>query len=170
MKDIINLVNNEGERAGVIEKLEAHKTGQLHEAFSIFIFNKNKELLLQKRNEQKYHSGGVWSNTCCSHPREGEKLEIAVHRRLTEEMGFDCDMKEIGSFIYEVKLPNELTEHEFDHVFTGFIDDVIIKPNSDEVSGYKWISIEDLKKDIINSPDKYSEWLKIALNKFLLIS
>jgi len=168
MKDIINLVNNKGERVGAIEKLEAHKTGQMHEAFSIFIFNKNKELLLQKRNDNKYHSGGLWSNTCCSHPREGEKLETAVHRRLKEEMGFDCILKEIGSFVYKVKLSNEITEHEFDYVFTGFVDDVIMKPDLDEVSDYKWVSMGDLKKDIVNSPDKYSEWLKIILsnNKF----
>lgn len=167
MVDTINLVNEKGERIGAIEKLEAHRTGQLHEAFSVFIFNKNKELLLQKRNQNKYHSGGLWSNTCCSHAREGEDLKSSSHRRLAEEMGFDCDLKEIGSFVYKVKLSNGLTEHEFDYVFVGFVDDVIVKPDSDEVSDYKWISIEVLKKDIINSPNKYSAWLKIALSESL---
>jgi len=143
--------------------LEAHKSGVLHEAFSIFVFNKNKELLLQRRNPAKYHSGGLWSNTCCSHPKENENLRVAVHRRLQEEMGIDCDLTELFTFTYKVELENNLTENEFDHVFIGHSDKEA-RPNSDEVSEYKWIKIAELKRDIENNPTLYTEWLKIIMN------
>jgi isopentenyl-diphosphate Delta-isomerase len=164
LMNYINLVNKKGERIGKIEKLEAHKDGKLHEAFSIFIFNKNGELLIQKRASSKYHSGGLWSNTCCSHPKVSEKLEQAVHRRLKQEMGFDCNLKKIYSFIYKTKyLSKELIEHELDHVFFGYIDSVKIKINRKEVVDYKWIKLKDLKKYAKINPKKYSEWLKIIL-------
>lgn len=161
----INLVNEIGVRIGSIEKLEAHIKGKLHEAFSIFIFNKKQELLLQKRALTKYHSGGLWTNTCCSHPKAGEKLEIAVHRRIKEEMGFDSSMKEMYTFTYKVKIETgNLIENEFDHVFIGYVDAITIKPNSEEVDAYKWIQIEDLKKEVDLKPEQYTEWLKIILN------
>jgi isopentenyl-diphosphate delta-isomerase len=169
MPEMINLVNVTGNRIGTIEKLEAHKTGQLHEAFSIFIFNTKGELLLQKRNENKYHSGGLWTNTCCSHARVGEGLQSAIHRRLQEEMGFDCDLKEVGSFIYNVKLSNNLIENEFDYIFKGVVDDIIVKPDPEEVSDYKWISMDELKNDAKINPDIYTEWIKIILAGDILI-
>jgi isopentenyl-diphosphate Delta-isomerase len=158
----INLVDKDGHRIGKIEKIEAHQTGQLHEAFSVFIFNNKNELLLQKRNPNKYHSGGLWSNTCCSHAEEDEDIEIAVHRRLQEEMGFDCDLKELFTFSYKVNLENDFIENEFDHVFIGKSDEEP-KPDHEEVVDYRWVKIGDLIKDIEMNPSLYTEWLKIIM-------
>ena len=165
MNDKINLVNEKGTRAGSIGKLEAHIRGELHEAFSIFIFNENKELLLQKRAMKKYHSGGLWTNTCCSHPRVGEKLETAVHRRLEEEMGLDCELKKTHAFAYRAEqLSNGLIENEFDHVFVGNINKKTkIIPNQDEVCECRWVRLEDLKEEIKKSPQLFTEWMKIIL-------
>lgn len=171
MQEIINLVNIEGEVVGSIEKLEAHQKGLLHEAFSIFIFNKNKELLLQRRALEKYHSGGLWTNTCCSHTRVNEDLNIAIHRRMVEEMGFDIlNIKKIYSFIYKVALEKNLIEHEYDHVLVGEYTDEVINPNPDEVCDYKWVSIEWLMQDVILNPRDYTEWLKIILNDDVFLS
>jgi isopentenyl-diphosphate delta-isomerase len=155
----IILVDKKDREIGTVSKLKAHKEGKLHRAFSIFIFNRKKELLLQKRSSKKYHSGGLWTNTCCSHPRSGELTESAVHRRLQEEMGFDCRLSEIFSFIYKVKLSDKLTEHEFDHVFIGTFN---WKPvvNVKEVEDFKWVSFEFLKNDIRKNPMAYSYWFK----------
>ena len=164
MQEIINLVNIDGQVIGGVEKLEAHEKGLLHEAFSIFVFNKNKELLLQKRALSKYHSGGLWTNTCCSHPRFGEDLNTAVHRRMIEEMGFDIsDIRKTYDFIYKVSLDKGLTEHEYDHVFLAIYTDEIIKPNPEEVCDYKWVSEDWLKKDLKINPQIYTEWLKIII-------
>lgn len=165
MKDHINLVNKTGKRIGHIDKLEAHVKGKLHEAFSIFVFNNNHELLLQRRALHKYHSGGLWTNTCCSHPRVNEQLESAVHRRLKEEMGFDCTLEKRQSFIYKAEgLANNLIEHELDYVFVGYIEETTkIIPNKDEVCEYKWMKQSELEKDIKRSPEKYTEWLKIIV-------
>ncbi len=164
MQEIINLVNTEGEIIGSIEKLEAHEKGLLHEAFSIFIFNKNKELLLQRRALTKYHSGGLWTNTCCSHPRKGEDLDMAIHRRMIEEMGFDISsLRKVYSFIYNVALDKGLIEHEYDHVLVGDYINEIIKPNPEEVCDYKWVSIEWLKKNSETNPQNYTEWIKIII-------
>lgn len=167
-KNYINLVNKKGERTGIIDKLEAHKQGALHEAFSIFIFNENRELLIQKRALNKYHSGGLWTNTCCSHPKINENLEIAAHRRLEEEMGFDCKIKNINSLIYKTgKLSNGLIEYEFDYIFTGFIrKDLPIVPNKDEVSNYRWIKITDLTRELKNNPQNFTEWLRIIMKNY----
>lgn len=172
MLEIINLVNTKGDVVGNMEKLEAHQKGLLHEAFSVFIFNKNKELLLQRRALSKYHSGGLWTNTCCSHPRFGEDLNIATHRRLVEEMGFDIlNIKKVYSFIYRVSLDKGLIEHEYDHVLVGIYSDEIIKPNADEVCDYKWVSIEWLKDDVCKNAQNYTEWIRIILKdeKFLAV-
>lgn len=164
MEEQINKLDLNGNRIGRIGKLKAHKEGVLHEAFSIFIFNNNGELLLQKRNLEKYHSGGLWTNTCCSHPRVGEDINEAVHRRLKEEMGFDSDLKEIFSFKYRAdNLIGGLIENELDHVFVGFVDEVVVNPNPEEVAEYKWVMMDELKKDILLFPEKYTEWLKIIM-------
>ena len=149
---------------GSIEKMEAHSKGVLHRAFSILVFNSNNELLLQKRNIEKYHSPGLWTNTCCSHPRYGEKLQDAIYRRLKEEMGFVCDLKEIFSFIYKVELDDNLFENEYDHVFIGIYDGEVI-PNKDEVDDYKWATLEDIEKDIKINPDIYTYWFKCLFEK-----
>lgn len=161
------LVDKNDKEIGFDEKLKAHQNGgKLHRAFSIFIFNSKKELLLQKRAQGKYHSALLWTNTCCSHPRPAEVLSAAAHRRLKEEMGFDCDLSEKFSFIYKVDLENGLSENEFDHVFFGKFD-VEPKPNPKEADSWQWIGLEELKQDIKQNPEKYTYWLKLSLNKII---
>ncbi len=163
MQKII-LVNKENKEIGFEEKLRVHQKGLLHRAFSIFVFNDQKELLLQQRSKNKYHSGGLWSNTVCSHPRMGESYQEATHRRLKEEMGFDCPLERVGSFIYRVEFKDGLIEHEHDTIFVGSYNR-IVKPNPDEVMDYCWKKINIIKKDIQNNPDIYSFWFKVALKK-----
>ncbi len=167
MEHII-LVNENNEEIGQGEKIKVHQEGRLHRAFSIFIFNSKGELLVQKRARMKYHSGGLWTNTVCSHPRVGENIEDAAHRRLKEEIGFDCPIKEIFSFIYNIKFNNGLTENEYDHVFIGRFDGKIV-PNLEEAEDWKWINLEELKKSLKENPERYSYWFKIALDKLLNI-
>jgi isopentenyl-diphosphate Delta-isomerase len=164
MSEIIIAVDEFDKEIGPIEKMEAHYKRTLHRAFSILVFNSNNELLLQKRALNKYHSPGLWTNTCCSHPRFGEKLEDAVYRRLKEEMGFTCELKEVFDFIYKAQLEDNLFEHEFDHVFIGIYNGEVI-PNKDEVDDYKWIDIEELKDDIIKRPEIYTYWFKILFDR-----
>ena len=164
MKEYLVEVDQWDNEIGSIEKMEAHRTEVLHRAFSIFIFNSNNELLLQKRNLEKYHSPGLWTNTCCSHPRFGEDLQKAIYRRLDEEMGFTCDLKEAFSFIYQVKLQDNLFEHEFDHVFIGKFHGKV-SPAQDEVEDYKWAQIGDIKIDISNNPQNYTYWFKHILQR-----
>jgi isopentenyl-diphosphate delta-isomerase len=168
MKEKVILVDKNDKEVGIGEKMETRLTGKLHRAFSIFIFNSQGELLLQKRAKTKYHSGGLWTNTCCSHPRPGELTEKAAHRRLQEEMGFDCQLKEISSFTYKVKFSNDLFEHEYDHVFVGEFNGQPI-PNPEEVDDWKWVDLVELKKDIQENPDQYTYWFKIALDKVFSI-
>lgn len=165
-KERVILVDKNDKEVGVEEKIKAHKEGKLHRAFSIFIFNSKGELLLQKRAKSKYHSGGLWTNTCCSHPKSGEPIEETVHGRLKEEMGFDCDLKEIFSFSYKVKFDNSLFENEYDHVFIGNFDG---KPNPDpeEVDDWKWIDIKELMEDIQENPGNYTYWLKVSIDKII---
>src|SRR5437660_813812 len=132
MRENVILVNEKDEMIGIEEKITAHSVGALHRAFSIFVFNSHGELLIQKRASTKYHSKGLWSNTCCGHPRLTESIEEASRRRLREEMGFDCDVKEVFNFIYRTNVDNNLIEHEYDHVLVGRFDGVP-KPNRDEV-------------------------------------
>jgi len=166
MSEKVILVDENDREIGVEEKIKAHEDGKLHRAFSIFIFNSKGEMLLQRRAKHKYHSGGLWSNACCSHPRPNESLEDAIHRRLKEEMGFDCKLKKAFHFIYEVYLDNGLKEHEFDHVFIGvYGGDVNL--NLDEVMDFKWICIEKLLEDIQKNGEKYTPWFKIALKRVL---
>ena len=164
MLEEIILVDKNDQEIGVGEKMKVHQDGKLHRAFSIFVFNSENEMLLQKRAKTKYHCGGLWTNTCCSHPRKGELLEKAIHRRLQEEMGFDCELKEIANFIYKAKFDNGLTEHEYDHIFTGKFNN---KPklNPEETEDYKWVSLEALKKEIKKNPESFTVWFKIAMER-----
>lgn len=162
----IILVNENDEPIGVSEKLEAHQLGKLHRAFSIFIFNSKGELLLQKRASSKYHSGGLWSNTCCSHPRVNEDTLSAAHRRLQEEMGLDCDLKEVHKFVYKIKFDNGLTEYEYDHVLIGKSDEAP-KLNLEEAEDWKWVKLSQLCEDVKNNPENFTSWLKICLNDVL---
>ncbi len=163
-KQYVILVDKNNKKIGIEEKIKAHKEGKLHRAFSIFVFNSKGELLLQQRAKTKYHSGGLWSNTVCSHPKPNETYKQAIHRRLKEEMGFDCELKKEFCFIYKAKLDNDLIEYEYDCVFVGIFDKDPI-PNPEEVMDYKWVSLIDLYKDIEKHPEKYTEWFKIALKK-----
>jgi len=169
MNEMVILVDENDKEIGIEEKMKAHQGGKLHRCFSIFIFNPNGEMLLQRRANSKYHSGGLWTNACCSHPRPGENIEQAANRRLKEELGFDCELKELSNFIYKVKLDHGLTEHEFDHVLIGKYDGEI-RPNKNEVSEIMWISIDDLKEEIKKHPEKFTEWFKIAFRKFSELS
>lgn len=159
------LVNEKDEQIGLMPKLEAHEKALLHRAFSVFIFNEKNEIMLQKRALNKYHSPGLWTNTCCSHQREGESNIEAGKRRLNEEMGFVTDLEETISFIYKAPFDNGLTEHEFDHVMVGYYNDEP-KINLDEVDNWKWMYLEDVKTDIVLHPELYTEWFKIIFNKF----
>ena len=159
------LVDENDNQVGVMPKLEAHQKGLLHRAFSVFIFNSKYELLLQKRASSKYHSGGLWTNTCCSHPREGEDTLDAANRRLDEEMGIKTSLRKVYDFIYKAELDNQLTEHEFDHVFYGVCDNDPIL-NKDEAEDFKWVDMETLNNDIIKNEDDYTVWFKIAFEYF----
>ena len=160
--DFVVLVNQNDKKIGLMPKMEAHEKGVLHRAFSILIFNRNKELMLQKRNSNKYHSPGLWTNTCCSHQKDGESNINAGMRRLKEEMGFSTKLRELDSFIYKVKFENGLIEHELDHILVGEYNSEI-KPNSEEVDDWKWMELEDIKNDIKINSDKYTEWFKIIM-------
>lgn len=167
MDDMVILVDKNDNELGVKEKLEAHVSGLLHRAVSVFIFNQNNELLLQKRAATKYHSSGLWTNTCCSHPKPNEKTKDAANRRLKEEMNLTSNLIFSHSFYYNVNLDNGLFEHELDHVFIGYTDE---KPiiNLDEASDWKYMNIEELNKDILVNSNAYSAWLKICLKDVLL--
>jgi len=166
-KRLLILVDEHDNPIGTAEKMEAHMNGgKLHRAFSIFVFNDKGETLLQKRAMTKYHSQGKWSNTCCSHPYVGDTLLGAAHRRLKEEMGFDCDLSEVFSFTYTADVGNGLTEKEYDHIIFGKYNG---EPhiNKEEASDYKWVSLDELKKDIEKNPDNYTAWLRICIDKVI---
>lgn len=169
MEEYINIVDEQGNRMGPIEKIRAHQKGLLHEAFSLFIFNEHRELLLQRRAIEKYHSGGLWTNTCCSHPRFEESPERAVHRRLEEEIGFDCMLQKIGHIVYKAPFENGLTEYEFDSLYIGTYPSTNpIHPDPIEVCEYKWMPLSETRKDIKKNPDRYTAWFKIIMQKDLL--
>ncbi len=159
------LVDENDTETGVMEKLQAHLEGRLHRAISVFIFNTKGELLLQQRADDKYHSANLWTNTCCSHPRPGEIVIDAANRRLFEEMGMECKLKESFSFIYKAKLDSGLIEYEYDHVFTG-VTEQIPAPNSKEVASWKYVSREQLQNDMRKLPESFTEWIKICLHEY----
>ena len=165
MNEMVILVDKHDNQLGLMEKIEAHKKAVLHRAFSVFILNDNNELLIQQRALSKYHSPALWTNTCCSHPRDGESVLDAGARRLKEEMGFETKLDSLLSFIYRAKFNNGLTEHEFDHVLFGYYnDDPSI--NKLEVMDWKWVNLDFLKNDIITNSDLYTIWFKIIFEKF----
>ncbi|MDA9067925.1 isopentenyl-diphosphate Delta-isomerase [Flavobacteriaceae bacterium] len=165
IEDKVILVDNNDNQIGLMPKLEAHEKGVLHRAFSVFIFNNHGELMLQRRALTKYHSPGLWTNTCCSHQRDGESNISSGKRRLKEEMGFNTELFEKTSFIYKAKFDNGLIEHEFDHVLVGSYNHSPII-NSIEVDSWKWMSLENVKKDINDHPDNYTAWFKIIFEKY----
>lgn len=159
------LVNEFDEQIGLMPKLEAHQKAILHRAFSVFILNENNEIMLQQRAHQKYHSPLLWTNTCCSHQRNGETNIEAGSRRLFEEMGFKVELKELFHFIYKAPFDNGLTEHELDHVMIGYFNgNPVINP--DEVEDWKWMKIQDVKEDMVQNPEIYTVWFKIIFDEF----
>lgn len=166
MEEQVILVDKYDLPKGKMEKMEAHEKGLLHRAFSVFIFNSKNELLLQQRAKDKYHSSGLWTNTCCSHPRWGESNLDAAKRRLKEEMGMECDLRYGFNFIYKSEFEDGLTEHELDHVFFG-ISDELPHINKIEVEDFRYINLSDLQNEIKNNPAAYTTWLKICLDKVI---
>ena len=166
MSQIINipLVDDDDNIIGHAEKMEVHLSGLLHRAFSILVFNDKNEILIHQRAFGKYHSPGLWTNTCCGHPNEGETMEAAVHRRLQEEMGFDCDLSHKFSFRYKAVFENGLTENEIDHVYIGIFNETFTV-NPDEVADYKWISVAQTKELIHQNPDNFTVWFKEIMDR-----
>lgn len=166
MTETVVLVDKNDKPIGLEEKISAHSNGgKLHRAFSIFITNSKGEMLLQLRATAKHHFRNLWTNPCCSHPREGESNEAAAHRKLKQEFGFDTPLREVFTFIYKATDPeSNLTEHEYDHVFVGKFDGVP-KPNPEEIDDWKWTRVSKLKQDLKANPDRYTPWFKIALEK-----
>lgn len=163
MNDLVILVDENDNEIGYLDKLEAHQKGMLHRAFSVLIFNSAGELLLQKRAQNKYHSAGLWTNTCCSHPKPNEPMPDAVQRRLQEEMGLACETNFAYKFLYHAKLDLGLTEHELDYVFIGTCDDTPAI-NSREVADWKFTSLAEIRKDLVKNPDTYTFWFKEIIN------
>jgi len=162
--DEVLLVNIHDEPTGTMEKMEAHRKPNLHRAFSVFLFNNQDKMLLQQRSFSKYHSGGLWTNTCCSHPKPGEETIMAAKRRLTEEMGVEANIDFAFEFIYQAVFDNGLYEYEYDHVYIGTYEGPI-NPNPAEVAGYCYKSIAEIKVDLLLKPQLYTAWFKIALPK-----
>ncbi len=164
MDEILILVDKNDLQVGVETKTEVHRRGILHRAFSIFVFNAEEQLLLQKRASEKYHSAGLWSNTCCGHPRPGDDIAVAAHRRLQEEMGFDCQLQEVTTLLYHAYLPNNLIEHEFDHILIGK-SELIPLADPSEVSAWKWIDISVIRQMILDDPSQFTAWFIEIINQ-----
>ncbi|MBT6252697.1 MAG: isopentenyl-diphosphate Delta-isomerase [Flavobacteriaceae bacterium] len=165
MEEQVVLVDEKDNPIGLMPKMEAHERAVLHRAFSVFILNGKGELMLQQRANHKYHSPGLWTNTCCSHQRDGESNIDAGQRRLHEEMGFTTELTELTSFIYKASFDNGLTEHEFDHIMLGrYEDNPVINP--DEVAAWKWMPLAEVKKDVEANPKNYTVWFVIIFAKF----
>ena len=162
MKERVILIDDNDNETGYCDKLEAHQKNLKHRALSVFIFNSKKEFLLQKRAENKYHSPGLWTNTCCGHPRPGERTLQGAQRRLKEEMGMDCNLEKVFDFSYQADFKNGLFENEFDHVYFGFSDALPVI-NKEEASDWKFLEYEILKKETGQYPEKYTAWFKICL-------
>lgn len=160
------LVNEKDEACGVMEKLEAHRQGVLHRAFSVFIINENGEMLLQQRAHGKYHSGGLWTNACCSHPLPEEDVEAAAHRRLREEMGMDSSLIKLFDFVYRTAFDNGLIEYEYDHVFLGVYNGVVV-PDSTEVNDYRWLSPDLITAWLQREPVIFTSWFHLAYPRVL---
>ncbi len=165
MVEKVVLVDEQDNELGLMEKMEAHEQGLLHRAFSVFVMNAAGDIMMQQRAFDKYHSGGLWTNTCCSHPRKGESPEEAAHRRLQEEMGFDCEMRKMFEFVYRAEFENGLTEHEYDHLFVGYFNG-IPRLNPEEAASWKWMSMDELNRDLVENPADYTEWFKIIFDRF----
>lgn len=164
MEEFVILVDTNDRETGKMEKMQAHIEAKLHRAFSVFVFNSKGELMLQQRALSKYHTPGLWTNTCCSHPRPGEQTIDAAHRRLVEEMGFDCEIEEVFSFLYKAPFDNNLTEHEIDHVFVGS-SDAVPEINPEEVESYRFATMDSIREEMKLTPGKFTPWFRIAFER-----
>jgi len=164
MIEEVVLVNEKDEAVGTMEKMAAHEQAILHRAFSVFVFNKAGDVLMHQRAQGKYHSGGLWTNTCCSHPRPGEEVVAAATRRLQEEMGFTTNLTKAFDFTYKAAFENGLTEHEFDHVIIGQYDGVV-NYNPNEVAAYAFMPVHELEHQIQETPERFTAWFHIAYPK-----
>lgn len=160
--DLVTLVDRDDNVVGSEEKIRAHREGKLHRAFSVLVFNESRRLLIQRRAAGKYHSAGLWSNTCCGHPRPGESTLRAASRRLEEEMGFSCELQNAFHMVYRAELDNSLVEYEFDRVFVGRFDGDP-KPDPREVESTTWVTPAELRSRVLDEPDRYTTWLKLML-------
>lgn len=163
---MVILVDETDKPQGVMPKLQAHEVGALHRAFSIFLFNSRGEMLLQKRADHKYHSPGLWTNTCCSHPSPGQDTLEAAHLRLGMEMGMQAELNYLLAFRYKSEVEGRLTEHEIDHIFIGVSDDEPVI-NLEEVSAFKYMSLDEIADDLGSFPEKYTAWFRIIWERFL---
>jgi isopentenyl-diphosphate delta-isomerase len=162
-EELILLVDADDRIIGTGEKLETHRRGALHRAFSVIVWNSAGRLLLQKRAAGKYHSGGLWTNACCGHPRPKENVRTAACRRLREEMGFTCKLSPLGTITYRAELDGGMVEHELVHVFRGFYDGAVT-PDPAEAEDYRWLSLADVRADMTSGPERYSVWLREYLS------
>lgn len=163
-EDQVILVDENDRELGAMDKMQAHVEGKLHRALSVFIFNSRGDWLLQKRAEGKYHSAGLWTNTCCSHPRPGEPTELAAHRRLSEEMGIGCRMKLLFTFQYKADVGNSLIEHELDHVFAG-MSDLVPVLNPAEAQEWRYCTADEIAADLLAHPENYTQWFRIVFER-----
>ena len=159
------LVDREDNILGEMEKMEAHRSGGLHRAISVLVFNQKGEMLIHQRAHHKYHSGGLWSNACCSHPRLGEGYEEAAHRRIQEEMGFDLPLTAVDKFIYKAELDGGLWEHELDQLFVGQFTGAP-NANPDEVADYRYLSLGELNRELDSHPERFTEWFKLLMERY----
>ncbi|MCF6405391.1 isopentenyl-diphosphate Delta-isomerase [Chitinophaga filiformis] len=166
MKAQVILVNELDQETGLMEKMEAHEKGLLHRAFSVFILNDQGDMLLQQRALDKYHSGGLWTNACCSHPLPGETVEAAAHRRLSEEMGFDCPLHELFQFTYRTEFDNGLIEHEYDHVWAGTYNGAI-NPDPREVHAYQYLPVNEIIRLMAEVPGQFTSWFRLAFPRVI---
>lgn len=160
--DAVVLVDAADRVIGTAPKLDAHRTGTLHRAFSVFVFDSQGRLLLQQRARGKYHSGGLWTNACCGHPRPAEPTPVAAGRRLREEMGIACDLRAVGAFVYRAEVGAGLVEHELDHVFVGRSDREP-RPDPTEVAGWRRVTVGDLRVQLERTPGRFTAWFPRAL-------
>jgi isopentenyl-diphosphate delta-isomerase len=167
MSSRVVLVDEDDQVRGTADKLRAHTEGWLHRALSVFVFDEQGRLLLQRRAPEKYHSGGLWSNTCCSHPHPDEAPITAARRRLREEMGLSCPVTPALHFTYRASVGDGLTEHEYDHVFVGVVDEVAVRPNPDEVVDWAWMSASAVRADVAATPARYTVWFRRLLDPIL---
>ena len=166
MEERVILVDEADRELGTEGKLRAHREARLHRAFSVFLFDAEGRMLLQRRAAEKYHSGGLWTNTCCSHPRPGEEVGAAARRRLEEEMGLRCELERAFTFVYRAELDDGLWEHEYDHVFIGSVD-VDPEPDPAEVEGWRWVAVEEVEREMEAHPERFTIWFRIAFDRLV---